>query len=109
MRAQPPQATGSRLHPIRSETSLRRYPSRATTQESNKSHFDFVSGGITLCFCDGLLVAIAIKVSRVDNSILAVEEIQAVVCHSPSVVAHVLRVKLAPSAEDFGRCDDSCA
>src|SRR4051812_15506705 len=39
MRAQPPQATGSRLHPIRSETSLRRYPSRATTQEPNKSHF----------------------------------------------------------------------
>src|SRR4051812_29162787 len=26
MRAQPPQTTGSRLHPIRSETWLRRYP-----------------------------------------------------------------------------------
>ena len=50
-------------------------------------NFDFVSGDVTLRFCDGLLVAIAIKISRIDNSVVVVEEIQTVVCHTPSVVA----------------------
>src|SRR4051794_38432978 len=35
--------TRSRLHPIRSETWLQRYPSRATTPEPNKSHPGFQS------------------------------------------------------------------
>jgi hypothetical protein len=34
-----------------------------------------------------LLVAIAVKLSRVGNAILVVEEIQTIVCHCPSVVA----------------------
>src|SRR3954468_1993296 len=37
MRAQPPQTTGSRFHPIRSETWSQRYPARATTPEPDKS------------------------------------------------------------------------
>src|SRR5919205_1976190 len=41
------QTTRSRLHPIRSETSLQRYPSRATTPKPNKSH-DFIAvSGVT--------------------------------------------------------------
>src|SRR4051812_15098962 len=44
MDAQPPQTTGSRLHPIRSETWPRHYPSRATTPDPDKSHQ-------TLCTC----------------------------------------------------------
>jgi hypothetical protein len=50
-------------------------------------HFDFAAGGIILRFCNGLLVAIAVKLSRVGNAILVVEEIQTIVCHNPSVVA----------------------
>jgi len=45
----------------------------------------FATGGMTMGYCDSLFVGIAVKLNRVGDSILVVEEIQTIVCHSPSL------------------------